>query len=360
MKDDFDWDAYLRSNFQVKQTSSSELRICCFACGDTDYKLYVNPTKRKFQCFKCGFTSGKYDVFMFVAKAEGIPKAKAMSRLISEFGAVTPEDDEFVLALQKQDLEAPVSAKLTAIKPLKSLPPQAILLSSRTEESAPFWDYAISRGLTSDEILSMRLHYVPNTKPAVVYGSDGRRKGDIANRILWPVYGGDRELVSWQARIIDPDHKGHDKYLSAPESELSKTLWPYVKPTSNRVVLVEGVLDCVSVRRAYSNTYATFSKKVSPEQMLRLKLWGVKEIVLLWDKKDAKKDMERAVKDLQMFCDRVFVSHMRGWPKTQDAGSLLADPLGTDKIKRILDIDQLVDTYDSLEYAKWSLMFDTE
>ena len=38
----------------------------------------VNNEKKKFNCYKCSFTSGNNDVFDFVAVSEGIPRGKAI------------------------------------------------------------------------------------------------------------------------------------------------------------------------------------------------------------------------------------------------------------------------------------------
>jgi DNA primase len=354
VQSEFDWDDYVRGNFDVKNTSGDELRLCCFACGDTKFKLYVNPVKQKFNCFKCEFSSRKYDTFDFVSKAENIPRSKAISRLVREYAQTTPDDPMFFIRQQEeQELLASQASVPSPIKSISRLPKDAIPLTERTEESAKFWDYLISRGITEREIKAVRFHYIPKAS-SVLFDSKRKRRGDIGNRLLIPIYGGDNELVSWQARVIDPNYPGHDKYLAAPDSELAKTLWPYVRPAGKRAVLVEGILDSLSCRRVPElASYATFSKKISLEQMLRLKAWGVEEIVVFWDKKDAKNEILKAIPDLQMYFKRVYVSRMTNWPSEKDPGNMLAELHGADKIKEALE--DLVDTYDSLEFCKWQL-----
>lgn len=351
---EFDWEDYVRANFDVKNTSSDEIRLCCFSCGDTKFRLYVNPVKQKFNCFKCEFSSRKYDTFDFVAKAENIPRSRAISRLLREYAQTTPDDPMFFI--RQEEETAALAAQASAPSPIKTisrLPKDALLLSERNEQSAKFWDYLISRGITEQEIKAVRFHYVPKDS-SVLYDSKRKRRGDIGNRVIVPIYGGDNELVSWQARVIDPNYPGHDKYLAAPDSELAKTLWPYVRPVGARAILVEGVLDSLACRRvAGISSYATFSKKISLEQMLRLKAWGVEEVVVFWDKKDAKNEIIRAIPELQMHFKRVYVSRMSTWPSNKDPGNMLAELHGADKIKEALE--DLVDTYDSLEFGKWQL-----
>lgn len=351
VQQEFDWDEYLRTNFETKTTPSDEIRIHCFACGDDKFKLYVNPVKRKWNCFKCGFKSGKCDTFDFVAKAEHIPRHKAIERIVREYARTTPDD--LLEAVQTQQTEDSHTRSSQTIKKLSGLPKGATLLSSRTEESKKFWDYLISRGLTEREIIGVRAHYIA-AQSCIVYDAKQRRRGDVGNRLLFPIYGGDNSLVSWQARVVDPDYQGHDKYLTAPESELTKTVWPYVKPHGNTAVLTEGILDALAVRRLPQvSAYSTFSKKISLEQMLLLKSWGVTEVTVFWDKRDALKEIVKAVPDLQMHFNKVYVCRMTNWPVEKDPGNMLAEIKGSDTIMEALN--DRVDTYDSLEFARWQL-----
>ena len=354
VQEEFQWEEYLRANFDVKNTPSDELRICCFVCGDTKYKLYVNPTKRHWHCFLCTFGSGQFDTFDFVSKAENVPRARIITRLLREYARTTPDDPMFQLRAY-DEAEPTKAVPIQPIKVLSGLPSAAKLLTERTEESAPFWDYLISRGLTPQEIFGVRIHYIA-ARSFASYDTRGKYRGDIGYRIITPIYGGNKELVSWQARVVDPNHVGHDKYLTAPESEIAKTLWPCVQPYGKHAVLVEGVLDCVSMRRIPSvSAYATFSKKISLDQIRLLKSWGVTELTVFWDKKDARKEIIHAVKELHMHFTKVYVSKMTTWPSNKDPGSLLTDPDGARIIQEALD-DKL-DTYDSLSYGKWQLTF---
>jgi len=355
VKREFDWDAYVKEHHTVKYTPSDELRICCVNCDDSKFKLYVNPVKGVFHCFKCNFTSKNYDVFDFVSASEGITRHQALMRLLREYARVTPDDDEFEEQLKSSLGEETPHTVIAGIKTISKLPDGLEPLTRCDEQSSRFWNYLKERGLTDREILAICVHYTKeNSLP--VLDSNGKRRGDLANRIVIPVYGGSHELVSWQARHIDKDYNQGDKYLSCPESELNKTLWPYVKPYTSHAVLVEGIFDCLAVRRIPEvSAYATFTKKISIHQMLRLKAWGVEEITLFWDRRDAKKEMLRAIPDLHMHFRKVYVCNMTNWPKELDAGNMLADPQGADKLKETLQ--DRVDTYDTLEFAKWKLSF---
>jgi hypothetical protein len=89
--------------------------------------------------------------------------------------------------------------------------------------------------------------------------------------------------------------------------------------------------------------------------MLLLKAWGIEEVTLFWDKRDAKKEMLQAIPELQMQFKKVYVCRMDDWPKEQDPGNLLADSEGSAKL--MLTLNNKVDTYDALEFASWTLAF---
>jgi len=357
VKREFEWDSYVQEHHTVKWTPSDELRICCPLCGEDKYKCYINPKKKVFNCFKCNFKLGNYDVFDFVAITENITRYQAMTRLIREYAAITPEDAELEAELRDglADDHESAQAKIADIKTIRSIPKGLKPLEERTEENARFWDYLVGRGLTPFEIRAIQAHYTPEPSLAV-HDSKGKRRGDLGNRVVVPIYGGQHELVSWQGRDISIKDKGEMKYLMAPESEVHRTLWPYVKPFDKHAILVEGIYDCLAVRRIPQvSAYATFSKKIGLDQMLRLKTWGIEEVTLFWDKRDAKPEMMKAIPELHMHFKKVYVSRMTGWPDNQDAGNMLADSSGADKLTAALK--DRVDTYDDMEYARWVTEF---
>lgn len=354
VKREFDWDSYVKEHHTIKYTPSDELRICCPSCHDDKFKLYVNPVKKTFHCFKCSFSMKNFDVFDFVSLSEGISRMQAMERTVREYARTTPSDDEWDQQALVHIVETPHAVN-QSIRTLSGLPQGLKPLTERTVTSAKEWDYLTNRGITPDEIRAMRIHY---TDEAVlpVYDDNHKRRGDLANRVVIPIYGGAHELVSWQARSVNPDCPKEERYLTAPESDLGKTLWPFVKPHGKHAILVEGIFDCLSVRRIPGvSAYATFTKKISLDQILKLRAWGVDEITLFWDKRDAKPEMIRAIPELHMNFSKVYVSRMTGWPDNLDAGNMLADSRGADKLKEALE-DSL-DTYDSVEFVKWQLSF---
>lgn len=346
IRKEFDYQEYLELNFSVKYSGSGELRICCPNCGDGSYKLYVNNQKKVFNCFKCDFNIGNYDVFDFVATCENISRPQAQMRLMREFAEVTPDWHEISFEV---DEHSPEAAK-TKIKALDGLPKGVKPLND--PNAAPqqrYWKYLLERGFTEGEVRATKAHYVP-VPTYSVFDANKKNRGNIGHRILFPVYGGHNELVSWLARSIDGTEP---KYFNAPDSEASRTLWPYVPLKGQRAVIVEGLIDALAVRRQGFAAYATLGKKISYDQIELLKRWNVTSVVLSWDKKDAKKEMVKAIDTLKLHFDEVLVPDYTGWPTDKDPGDTLNWEEGETLLKDMLS-NKLIDV-NSLEFAAWNL-----
>ena len=345
----FDWDSYLATNFHVKSGVGPERRVCCPFCGETKHKMYVNIDKRFFKCFKCDTSNRQADVFDFIAETEGLRRGQAIMQCLTNFSEVCPsaEEIEDLINADKYEEEEVID---TGIKAIDSLPDYAKRLDQADgnpgDDAERAFAYLDSRGITGGEVEDMQLHYIPRGDyPLLV---NGKFYGNMQDRILWPVYGGNQQLVSWLARTLDPD-AAERKYINCPNSELSKTLWPYVPPRTSDVVLVEGILDCLAVRRLGFDAYATFGKHTSKQQRELLTGWGVKELTLCYDK-DAKRDVLKLIEDLRLHF-KLYVPK-EYLPDNQDAG----DSLKGDTLRSLLT-NSLQDaiSIDSNDFVKWSM-----
>lgn len=307
----FDWRAYVEAHYSYKE-ARDELRINCPSCGDDDLKCYVNPIKGVFHCFKCSFSSKKHDLFDFVAKTEHISRSVAVMRLLNEYTPTLPTDITGMLSsiLYESKVEMPAHD----IRVISGLPANCKKLEDMT---SPYAMYLLNRGLTWAEIQQMQTYFCDDASSA------------LYQRVVWPVYGREKDLVSWASRTIDPEYKGKMKYLNCPDTDISKTLWPFVSPRGTMVILCEGILDCMAVRRLGLDAYCTFGKKLSEAQRKLLLHWNVLEAVLLWDP-DAKKDIVQAVKEHRSFFKRMYVPSYTYWvsklSKSVDAGDALKSP----------------------------------
>lgn len=345
VKSTFDYETFLMKHTHVKHAPSGELRVCCPKCSDEKYKLYVNDEKKVFKCFKCDFSNRDNDLFSLVALFENSDVYSVKLKLIHEYAEVAPTWDEILSAPVIQQEE---SVSEIQVKTLGSLPEEARPLDD-DPQAGPFWDYVLSRGITKKEASQLKLHYVPYAN-VPIYDANSKYRGNIGGRVLIPIYGPGHKLVSWIARSIVATAKG-PKYFNAPVTDLSKAFWPFVPPKTTRAVIVEGAFDSLAVRRYGHDAYSTFGKSISKVQLQVLKSWGVKEVILFWDKRDAIKEMKRYVETLKMHFDKVYVPAFKDWPKEKDAGDVLQDSELGKTMDRMLT-DQLIDVI-TFEYAVW-------
>ena len=345
IRKNFDWEAYVYDNFDTKSGRGDEIRICCPSCEETNYKCYVNPVRRVFNCFKCTFGSRKYDAIHFVKVTEGIPKVQAIKNILTNLQVTTPTGEALEEAVR--DLTYNPGTNSPTRKMIRSITdlPGTLLV----DEKSPAFKYLLGRGLTSEDITDMGTRFVEPKWFYIYDKNDPKKKWNIGRRIIWPVYGGDNDLVSWTAREFET--KSKMKYLNCPDSDMGLTLWPYCRPLSSDVVLVEGKLDAVALRRVPGvSAYATMGKKVSDEQMDLLKMWDVKSVTLFWDKKDAKKEIISNVEHLKLQF-QTFVASQHNLDKNQDCGDFLNVKMGRFILEEAMTP---IDVY-SLDYDRWQI-----
>lgn len=350
IRTEFDYKDYCESNFQVKYSGNGELRINCPKCTDLKFKCYVNDEKKYFNCFKCDFNSGSNDVFDFVAAAEGITRGASMMKLAREYSETAPSWQHIIDQCKEVHVEEDEPMINSSIRTLHNMPAGSKPLDDPNDPvQKRFWDYLLERGFTAEEVTATKAHYV-GQESLKIHDRQKRLRGDIGNRVLFPVYGGDHKLVSWLGRSVDGSPP---KYFNAPDSEASRTLWPFVPCSGSRAVIVEGLIDALAVRRHGMNAYATLGKKISFDQITLLKSWNITSVVLFWDKKDAKREMLKAIETLKLHFDEILVPDFSDWPADKDSGDTLNWEEGSALLNDMLT-NHLINV-DSLEFATWNL-----
>lgn len=353
IKKHFDWEGYIEDNYVYKRAHGAhgeELRINCPNCGDRKYKCYINVEYGLFHCFKCDFSmkDGNKDLFDFVAITEGISRGASITKLLISHRDLAPTEEEFFSSLEDTEPQDPLPK---GIRVLDSLPSDFAPVEAVAGDR--YWEYVKDRGFTEEDLSVTNLHYTPSSSRPI-YNEQGKYKGDIRSRIVFPIYY-EGKLASWLARSTGSDCPG-PKYLNCPDTELSKTLWPYSLPYSHEAVLVEGVIDALSVRRVKGvSAYATFGKSISKGQLDVLRKWGIMSVVLWYDKKDALDQMISMVETLKMRFHQVFVLDLSEWPDDKDTGDFLRFKSGPAIIEETLN--KRINVYDELEYARWKRTF---
>lgn len=227
-------------------TYTDEVRFNCYRlnCGqsgtpDTEYHMYINPTKGKYFCQRCQFGG----TLEYLTKLLGLPlpeeNLSAWSDIMYSY-LFGPDDSE-------ESVE-PVSV------------PEAVSLIPGTRAIS----YLKSRGI-SDEL--SRLY---NLMMGV---------GSLKNRIVFPDFSDDGTLVYWQAR----DYVGRNpKYRNAtsPNNSLLYNLGRWKVWGLKSVAICEGVISAISTG---CDAVATYGKYVTGGQVDALVDLKAEEYIVAFD-----------------------------------------------------------------------------
>ncbi len=181
-------------------------------------------------------------------------------------------------------------------------------------DSAPARRYARARGLTGEEVRAWRIGYaIPTRLPKL---------GALCGRLIFPCPSGA------EGRTIDEGHQGHQqpKYRSANMTTAFKVPFAIerISPEAGPLILVEGCLDALALRRAGVQTIGLRGKTLAASVAERLHTIGFEYANISLDR-DAGAE---AVLGLARVLAAAGIAphHLQG-PKTGDLGELLARPV---------------------------------
>lgn len=253
-------DGDLRELLEIEKETRSGQYICrCPFCGKESH-LYINKRTQLFDCKKCGEFGNIFKLLRFLDKTyllQGSTIAATDTiESVREMLANEIENSE-VRLLDLPEMRMPVGWK--------------VLKNSNS--------YLMWRGITPE--LCQRYH---------MGATDMFRK--YKNYVLIPIYDGGQIkgfIGRYGAKRVP---EGKLRYNNSIGTEFSQLLFGYdeIVEGTETVILVEGVFDkiaCDKVLRLWDNDeikcVCTFGKKISAEQVLKLKLKGVTRVILLYD-----------------------------------------------------------------------------
>lgn len=236
-------------------------QICCdcICCGKESH-MYINVQTGLWDCKKCGEAGNIYKLLRFLEKTYLL-------------GGATIEAVETIESVREMLASELESNKLT----LTQLPEIKMPVGWKVlKKSNP---YLMSRGITLE--LCERYEF-GSTKMF--------RKYD--NYILIPIRdnGKVRGFIGRYGSKKVPD--GKLRYNNSIGTQFSQLLFGYdeITQNTNTVVLVEGVFDKIAVDKVLDlwsseeiKCVCTFGKKISEEQIVKLKIKGVVRVILLYD-----------------------------------------------------------------------------
>jgi len=284
----------------AEHTTGVERQIPCPVCGKD--KLVVNVAKRVWHCWYCEDSTGtgKGNLFTLIQVLEGLNRKQAAQRLLEGFhdhiSIESIQDDKKALAESERNvvpISPPSNWRCGAVDYTGILP------------------YCLGRGISYSDIVEFGLLWC-----------DG---GQYANRLIFPVWEGGH-LVYWQARAMwEKSEQRTGKYIkmlnpprfpgAAGSTDVLFNL--EVAATYPRVVITEGPIDAIHVGR---DAVCTFGKKISPTQIEKLAIRGVRAVDLMWDgpgptePRGAWPEMFKAAQSLSLIFDTRLVFIPKGDP----------------------------------------------
>ena len=262
-------DVELKEILHVEQETRSGQYICtCPFCGKEQH-FYINKKTQMFDCKKCGEFGNIYKLLRFLDK----------TYLLN--GATIENTDTIVSvrSMLASELESS-EVSVTELPEVKMPVGWRVLRNSNP--------YLLNRGIT------------PELCERYKFGSTKMlRKYD--NYVLIPIYDGGkiRGYIGRYGSKKVPD--GKLRYNNSIGTKFAQLLFGYDEITENTatVILVEGIFDKIAVDKVLRlweseevKCVCTFGKKISAEQIEKLKVKGVSRVILLYDF-DAIKDIKR-------------------------------------------------------------------
>ena len=262
-------DVELKEILHVEQETRSGQYICtCPFCGK-ELHFYINKKTQMFDCKKCGEFGNIYKLLRFLDK----------TYLLN--GATIENTDTIVSvrSMLASELESS-EVSVTELPEVKMPVGWRVLRNSNP--------YLLNRGIT------------PELCERYKFGSTKMlRKYD--NYVLIPIYDGGkiRGYIGRYGSKKVPD--GKLRYNNSVGTQFAKLLFGYDEITENTatVILVEGIFDKIAVDKVLRlweseevKCVCTFGKKISAEQIEKLKVRGVSRVILLYDF-DAIKEIKR-------------------------------------------------------------------
>ena len=229
--------------------------------------FYINRSTQQWDCKKCGEEGNIIKLLSHLGQLFKIGEFKSVERgrvtLLSEFGN---ENENEITSLEVEKFKPPIGFK-------------------RVDSDK----YLIDRKLNKDNFSKFKIGYtnlVPSLKNYVIFliEENGECKGYLS-RYTKKIPKGSKKL----------------RYNNARNVNFSHLLFGYEELTNDTktVIIVEGLFDKISVDNYLGldkddeiKCVATFGKKISKFQVLKLQSKGVENVVLIYDY-DAIKEMKK-------------------------------------------------------------------
>ncbi len=286
--------AELVSSYVQLEKKGGRLWARCPFHNEKTPSFTVSPDKQMYYCFGCGKGGG---IINFVMEIERLNFTEAVEFLARHYHMDLPsQEDESLLRARERLYEANREAARFFHQCLQD------------PKFSPPWEYIRKRGLTPDTIRRFGIGYAPDGWHAltdhlkakgftpselVQVNLAGEKNGRVydffRHRLMFPILDEKGRVVAFGGRTLDPNATGQ-KYLNTgntPVFQKKFHLYAYPqarKSDGDRIVLVEGYMDAVSLHQAgIRYAVASLGTSLTPEQARLLAKSGKKEVIIAYD-----------------------------------------------------------------------------
>ena len=273
------------------QKAGVNFRANCPFHGEKTPSFFVTPTRQIWHCFGCGKGG---DIFAFAMEMEGLDFSEALKMLAMRAGVVLVREDPRISSERSRLYDVNEAA--------------AVMFQYVLSQTPAAQEYALGRGLTEETIKKFRIGFSPQswdfllknlikkgfTKEEIeraglaIQSQDGSSWYDrFRSRIMFPITDFNGRVIGFGGRIFMPDpkqatstDKTEAKYINTPQTMIydkSSVLYGFDKAkqeirAKNRVVIVEGYMDCIMSHQAgVLNTIAVSGTALTPQQLKALR-----------------------------------------------------------------------------------------
>ena len=307
-----DIESVISQYVNLRRRGKNLVGLCPFHNEKTP-SFTVYPENGSFYCFGCG-TGG--DVITFVSMIENLDYMEAVKTLADRSGIVIPEAgvDNSMQELKNRIYE--INRETARFY-------YSYLLSPGGKWAL---DYLHERGLTDATIRHFGLGAAPDSWDALLNhlkskgfsipdmvaanviskSSRGTYFDRFRNRVMFPIFNLRGNCIAFSGRVRPGDDKAQGKYVNTQDTPVYKksqhlfALNFAKSECADRVILVEGNMDVISLHQAgFKNAVAALGTAFGEEQVKLLSRY-TKEIVVTLDADDAgQKAVRRTIETLK-------------------------------------------------------------
>jgi len=244
----------------------------CPNCNHQKKKLTLNRLTQKYQCWVCGFKG-----------ARALQLLKFIKAPYTAFQELKDIDTQYNFK---------VSNTVEKPKDQLKLPEGfAPLLTGRGLTRDKAYNYLLSRGITSQDVVKYNIGYI--------------EEGPLNNFIITPSYDRNGFLNYWVGRSINPNAYHKHKLPSVSKDIIG---FDMLVNFNLPLILCEGAFDAIALKR---NAIPLFGKRISKTLYKELVRSKVKQIYLALDQ-DAIVDSLKYAKELMAYGKEIFLLELEG------------------------------------------------